>query len=92
MLASEKLMRKRAAEIIGDNLTLEKVALTFSLKEGGEEVRLRPYGYIPDIWAQVVQLLENNDRCRVTKLSDHQLKQSLQEWNVMLAWWQNPRG
>lgn len=55
-------MRKRAAEIVGDNLVVEKVALTFTRKEGGEEVRLRPYGYIPDIWSQIVQLLEENDR------------------------------
>ena len=55
-------IRKRAAEILGDNLIVEKVALTFSLKEGGEEVKLRPYGYIPDLWSQIVQLLEENER------------------------------
>ena len=55
-------MRKRAAEIIGDNLTVEKVALTFALKDGGEEVRLRPFAYIPDLWAQIVQLLDDNER------------------------------
>lgn len=58
-------MRKRAEEVIGDNLEVEKVALTFPLKEGGEEVRLRPYGYIPDIWSKVLQLLEDNDRLAV---------------------------
>ena len=57
-IASETKMRKRAADIVEDNLVVEKVALTFSRKEGGEEVRLKPYGYIPDIWAQIVQLLE----------------------------------
>ena len=61
-IASETKMRKRAADIVGDNLVVEKVALTFSRKEGGEEVRLKPYGYIPDIWAQIVQLLEENER------------------------------
>ena len=61
-IASETKMRKRAAEILGDNLIVEKVALTFSLKEGGEEVKLRPYGYIPDLWSQIVQLLEENER------------------------------
>ena len=55
-------MRKRAAEIVGDNLIVEKVALTFSLKGGGEEVKLRPYGYIPDLWSQVEQLLLENER------------------------------
>ena len=62
-IASESKMRKRAAEIIGDNLTVEKVALTFSLKDGGgEEVKLRPFGYITDLWTQIVQLLEENER------------------------------
>ena len=51
-------MRKRATEVIGDdgqNLVVEKVALTFPLKKGGEEVKLRPYAYIPDIWSKIVQ-------------------------------------
>lgn len=54
-IPSETKMRKRAAEIIGDNIMVEKVPLTFSLKEGGEEVKLRPYGYIPDLWTQIAQ-------------------------------------
>lgn len=50
-------------EIIGDKVVVEKVALTFPLKEGGgEEVRVKPFGYIPDLWSQIVQLLEDNDR------------------------------
>lgn len=63
-IPSEKLMRKRAGEVIGDSVVVvEKVALTFPLKSsGGEEVRLRPFGYIPDLWAKVVQLLEQNER------------------------------
>lgn len=44
-------MRKRAAKLIGDNLVVEKVALTFPLKGGGEEVKVRPYAYISDLWA-----------------------------------------
>ena len=58
-------MRKRAGELLGDNaVVVEKVALTFPLKDGkgGEEVRVRPFGYIPDLWAKVVQLLEQNER------------------------------
>lgn len=55
-------MRKRAAEMIGDNLIVEKVALTFTAKDGGEEVKLRPYAYIPDLWSQIEQLLEDNHR------------------------------
>lgn len=63
-IASEKVMRKRALEVIGDCVVVEKVALTFQLKDGhgGEEVKLRPFGYIPDLWEKVVQLLEQNER------------------------------
>ncbi len=51
-IASEMKMRKRA---------VEPVPLTFPLREGGEEVKLRPYAYIPDLWIQIVQLLESNE-------------------------------
>ena len=61
-IASEMKMRKRPAEMIGDNLKVEPVPLTFPLREGGEEVKLRPYAYIPDLWIQIVQLLESNER------------------------------
>ena len=59
-------MRKRAAELIGDNLVVEKVPLTFKLKKGGEEVRITPHAYIPRLWAQIELLLENNDRYVLT--------------------------
>ncbi len=58
-------MRKRAREVIGENaVVVKKVALTFPIKDvkGGEEVRMRPFGYIPDLWAKVVLLLEQNER------------------------------
>ena len=58
-------MRKRAAEVLGDDcVVVEKVALTFPLKDGsgGEQVLLWPFGYIPDIWIKIVQLLEQNER------------------------------
>jgi hypothetical protein len=50
--------------VVGDCVVVEKVALTFPLKDsrGGEEVKLRPYGYIPDLWGKVLQLLEENER------------------------------
>jgi len=54
-------MRKRAGEVIGDAVVVEKVALTFQVKDG-EEVRLRPFGYIPDLWAKIEQLLEQNQK------------------------------
>lgn len=62
-IASELKMRKRAAELIGDNLVVEKVPLTFKLKEGGEKVRITPHAYIPELWHQIELLLDNNDRC-----------------------------
>lgn len=34
-IASEGLMRKWAIDMIGDNLVVEKVVLTFPLKDGG---------------------------------------------------------
>lgn len=63
-------MRKRAAELIGSNLEAEQVPLTFPLKEGGgEEVKLRPFAYIPDLWAQILQLLESNERYKLGCIS-----------------------
>lgn len=54
-------MRKRAAELIGENVpVVEKVALTLS--RDGEEVRLMPFGYIPDIWLKTEKLLDENER------------------------------
>jgi hypothetical protein len=63
-IASEKEMRKRAKEVVGECVVVEKVALTFPLKDGhgGEEIKLRPYGHIPDLWAKVLQLLEENEK------------------------------
>ena len=63
-IASEKVMRKRAREIIGDTVVVEKVALTFPLKDGkkGEEVKMRPFGCIPDLWGKIEQMLNDNER------------------------------
>lgn len=57
-------MRKRALEVVGDCVVVEKVPLTFPLKDGngGEEVKLRPFGFIPDLWSRIVQLLEENEK------------------------------
>ncbi len=55
-------MRKRAAEIVGKNLAVEKVPL----KQGGEEVKVRPYAYIPDLWPQIIQLLDSKYTAAVT--------------------------
>jgi hypothetical protein len=61
-IPSEKVLRKRAGVVVGDCVEVEKVALTFPLSHGEEEVKLKPYGYIPDLWMKVVQLLEENER------------------------------
>jgi hypothetical protein len=64
-IPSELKMRKRAGEMIGEvPVVVEKVALTFQLKDGkgSVEVRQRPFGYIPDLWAKLVQLLEQNQK------------------------------
>ena len=55
-------MRKKAEEVLGDDcVVVEKVPLTIT-KNGHEEVELRPFGYIPDIWTKIMQLLEQNER------------------------------
>ena len=36
--------------------------MTFSLDDGGEELRRTPMAYVPDLPAKVKQLLDQNDR------------------------------
>lgn len=57
-------MRERASEVVGDCVLVVKVALTFPLKDGhgGEGVRLKPFGQIPDLWSKILQLLDQNER------------------------------
>ncbi len=62
-IASELQIRKKAQEVVGDiEVVVEKVALTFQLKDGKgtTEVRLMPFGLIPDLWGKVEPLLEQN--------------------------------
>lgn len=65
-MASEKLLRKRAKEVIGDGVLVEKVAITVPLKDGngGEELIMRPFGCISNLWKKVEDLLEENERLR----------------------------
>lgn len=86
-LPSEKVMRKRAADLIGDNLEVEKVALTFASKSGGgEEVRMKPYGYLVDLWSQISHLLEDNERCSYkTSVYTSFSKITSQKWSAVLA-------
>ena len=62
-MSSENVMRKRAKEVIGDGAVVEKVALTVPLKDGkgGEEVLMKPFWYILDLWKKVEELLEENE-------------------------------
>ena len=39
-------MRVRAKELVGDHLVAERAPFSFSLKEGGEEIRVAPYVYV----------------------------------------------
>jgi hypothetical protein len=64
-LSSEKKQRKAAKFLLGDNLEAEAVPLTFPLKRGdsgGEEIRVTPYCYIPDIQAKVISMLDENEK------------------------------
>ncbi len=61
-LGTEGKERSRARELIGPNLTSESVAFTFSLDGGGEELRMAPMAYVPDLPTKVTQLLDQNDR------------------------------
>ena len=61
-VASEGKLRKSSQGIVGDNLEAEYVPMSFSLKDGNEEIRLTPYAYIPNLWEKMEQLLNDNER------------------------------
>ena len=61
-IASERKMRTKAKEMVGDCLEAENVPFSFSLKEGGEEMRLAPYAYVTSLWERIEALLDQNDR------------------------------
>ena len=61
-MASEGKMRKRSKDIVGDNLEAEYVPMSFSLKDGTEEIRLAPDAYISNLWGKIEQLLNDNER------------------------------
>ena len=58
--ASEKKMRKEAAELVGDNLEAELVPMSFSHKDGGEVIKDAPIADIPSLWEKVEGLLEQS--------------------------------
>lgn len=55
-------MRVRAKELVGDHLVAEKAPFSFTLKEGGEEIRLAPYVYVASLWDKVSSMLDQLDR------------------------------
>ena len=61
-IASERKMRVRAKELVGDHLVAEKAPFSFSLKEGGEEIRVAPYVYVASLWDKVSSMLDQLDR------------------------------
>ena len=59
-MASEAKQRVMAREIVGDNLTAEKGAFTFSLgKGGGEVIKEAPFVYCPNLIAKVADCVEH---------------------------------
>ena len=48
-MASERKQQKLAKEVLGENLTVEKVAFTFPVDGGGTEVKEAPMAYAPNL-------------------------------------------
>ena len=53
---------KLAKKLVGPNSECEIVAFTCALDGGGEEVKMAPMAYVPDLVGKVKQLLDQNDR------------------------------
>ena len=52
-------MRCRATELVGDHLVAENAPFTFTLKEGGDEIRSAPYVYVRSLQDS---MLDQNER------------------------------
>ena len=61
-MASERKQRKLAKEVLGENLTVEKVAFTFPVDGGGTEVKEAPMAYAPNLICKVADLIEYHTR------------------------------
>ena len=61
-IASERQMRDEAKELIGDHLVGEGAPFSFTVKEGGEEIRPSPYVYVTSLWEKVKSMLDQNER------------------------------
>ena len=60
VLAGEKVQRQLSKELLGTDLVEEPAPMSFSLLSGGEELRVAPLVYVPDLEEKVIQLLEQN--------------------------------
>ena len=61
-LASERKLRMLAKEVTGDNLTSEEAVFSFPLDGGGEEIRVAPFVYVPNLITKVTDRLQENER------------------------------
>ena len=61
-IASERKMRERAKDLVGDHLFAEQAPFSFTLKEGGEEIRCDPYVYVANLWDNVTSMLDQCER------------------------------
>ncbi len=60
-IASETQLRKLSVQQLGTHLTGEAAPFAFSL-ENGVDIRLAPLVYVCDIVANIIQVLEQNDK------------------------------
>ena len=60
-IASEKIMRVEASELVGENLGAELTPFTFTHKDGGEVIENAPMAYIPNLWEKIKSLLDQNE-------------------------------
>ena len=65
--ASEKKQRTLAKELLGDNITAEKGALSFSVDKS-EEIREAPFVYCTNFIARVSDTICNHKRCSLNEI------------------------
>ena len=61
-MAIERKWWKLAKEVLGENLTVEKVVFTFPVDGGGTEVKEAPTVYTPNPICKVADLIEYHTR------------------------------
>ena len=59
-LASEGRQRDIAKQQVGENIHSESAPFSFSLQDGGEELRAAAHVFLPNLTQKVFQLLEEN--------------------------------